>query len=168
MFLRIFNSRANVSRPVLQSTLTNAATTPTGLSLERLSQASGLRSTDRLLIIGILPTEALGALVAMGASAMTLIRPGHPYPSPAQADVVWLLDIDRTDLIMSRLRTAVKCLAPGARLLVKLPAVDSGREAGRLAAHLHTQGLENIRIEELHSSVAIVQGCAPVQRRKAA
>lgn len=168
MFLRIFSSGADVSRPFFPSTLTNAATTPAGVSLQKLSDASGLQFTDRLLIIGILTSEALGAIVASGASSVTLIRPGQPYPNAAQADVIWLLDIDRTHLITLRLRTAVKCLAPGARLLVELSMVDSAREAGTLAAHLHTQGLENVRIEELHSRVSIVHGCAPVQRRKAA
>lgn len=168
MFPSFFGSGADVLRPVFPSTVTNVARTPAGVSFERLSQASGFQSTDRLLVIGILRTETLGALVAMGASSVTLIRPEQPYPSPAQADVVWLLDIDRIEVIMPRLRTGLRCLAPGARLLVELSTVDAAAEAGLLAARLRVQGLEAVRIEELHPGIAIVHGCAPAQRRQAA
>ena len=168
MFPSFFGGGADVLRPVFPSTVTNAARTPAGASFERLSQASGFQLTDRLLVIGILPTETLGALVASGASSVTLVRPGQPYPSPAQADVIWLLDIDRIELITLRLRTGVRCLAPGARLLIELSTIDSAREAGRLAARLRVQGLEAVRIEELHPGLAIVHGCAPAQRRQAA
>jgi hypothetical protein len=148
--------------------VTNAVRTPAGISFERLSRASGLQLTDRLLVMGILSAETLGALIAMGTSAVTLIRPERPYPSPAQADVVWLLDIDRMDVMTPRLRTGFRCLAPGARLLIELSTAESAGEAGSLAARLRVQGLHSVRIEELRPGIAIVCGCAPPQRRRAA
>jgi hypothetical protein len=118
--------------------------------------------------MGILSAEALGALIAMGTSAVTLIRPERLCPSPAQADVVWLLDIDRMDVMTPRLRTGLRCLASGGRLLIELSAAESAAEAGSLAARLRFQGLQSVRIEELRPGVALVRGCARPQRRRAA
>jgi hypothetical protein len=136
--------------------------------LEQLSRASGLQLTDRLLVMGILSAETLGAVIAMGTSAVTLIRPEGPYPSLPQADVVWLLDIDRIDVMTARLRTGLRCLAPGARLLIELSTAESAREAGSIWARLRVQGLQSVRIEELRPGVALVCGCARRQRRRAA
>ena len=133
MFPSFFDSDADVLRPIFPAAVTNAVRTPAGISFERLSRASGLQMTDRLLVMGILSAEALGALVAMGTSAVTLIRPERPYPSPAQADVVWLLDIDRMDVMTPRLRTGLRCLASGGRLLIELSAAESAAEAGSLS-----------------------------------
>jgi hypothetical protein len=168
VFPSFFNSDADVLRPIFPAALTNAVRTPAGISFERLSRASGLQITDRLLVMGILSAEALGALIAMGTSAVTLIRPERPYPSPAQADVVWLLDIDRMDVMTPRLRTGLRCLASGGRLLIELSAAESAAEAGSLAARLRFQGLQSVRIEELRPGVALVRGCARPQRRRAA
>ena len=168
MFPSLFGGGADVLRPIFPATVTNTARTPAGVSFERLSQASGLQITDRLLVIGILSAEALGALVAMGNSAVVLIRPERPYPSPAQADVVWLLDVDRIELMTPRLRTGLRCLAPGGRLLIELSTAESAGEAGSLRARLRVQGLQSVRIEELRPGVALVRGCARPQRRRAA
>ena len=78
MFPSLFGDGADVLRPIFPTTVTNTARTPAGVSFERLSQASGLQITDRLLAIGILSAEALGALVAMG---------NGDDPDPARATV---------------------------------------------------------------------------------
>ena len=168
MFPSCFGGGTDVFRPIFPVTVTNTARTPAGASFERLSQASGLQITDRLLVMGILSAEALGALIAMGTSAVTLIRPERPYPSPAQADVVWLFDIDRMDVMTPRLRTGLRCLASGGRLLIELSAAESAAEAGSLAARLRFQGLQSVRIEELRPGVALVRGCARPQLRRVA
>jgi hypothetical protein len=167
VLLRIFNSRADVSRPVFPSTLTNAATTPAGVSLQKLSDASGLRFTDRLLVIGVLQTEALGALTA-NASAVTLVRPDRPYPNPERADIVWVLGINREQALDQPLETALRSLAPGGRLFIELCTVEAAEKAASIAIHLRHRGIQGVRIKALRSHIVQVGGHAPAQRRRAA
>ena len=149
-----------------------ASRTEAGVPLKRLAQASGLSAADRLLVIGRIPADALGELSRGSAAAVTMVRPGGPYPNPDRADVVWVLGLDDAAAIEPRLRLAFRCLAPGARILVELCATDGMADAPTVAARLRHQGLQVVRIEVLKPAVVLVRGCAPVrhcqQQRRAA
>ena len=159
---------ADISAALVPTLTPAQACTPAGVSLKRLSQAAGLCRADRLLVSGFLRAEALAALTATGASAVTLVRPDRPYPNPERADVVWVLGVDRDDAIEPRLGMALRCLAPGARLLIELCTADTSRQAAALAALLRRQGMETVRVEPLRSGVVLVRGHAPAQQRRAA
>lgn len=144
------------------------ASTPAGISVKRLAQASGLEWTDRLLVNGILQGEAVTALAATGVSAVTLVRPDRSCPRPERAEVVWLLGVDRVNGTEQRLGSALQCLVPGGRLLVEFITSGPAQRAAALAALLRRRGMEAVRVETLHADVVLVRGRAPAQRRRAA
>lgn len=145
-----------------------AVCAPAGVTLKRLSQASGLRPGDRLLVTGILRAESLVALGATGASTVTLVRPDRLYPNPERADVVWVLGIDREEALDRPLKTALRCLAPGSRLLIELCTVEAADAAAAIATHLRRRGIGTVRVEPLRSGIVLVRGCVPAPQRRAA
>jgi hypothetical protein len=142
--------------------------TPAGIRLKRLAQASGLQCADRLLVSGILQAEVVAALAATDVSAITLVRPDRPYPNPKDADVVWMLGIDRDDGTDQRLGSALRCLVPGGRLLIELVTAEAVEQAAAIAALLRRRGMETVRVEPLRPGISLVRGRAPAQRRQAA
>jgi hypothetical protein len=161
-------SAADVSVALVPMLTSAAVCTPANVPLKRLSQASGLRVVDRLLVLGVLQAEALAALTATGASSVTLVRPDRPYPNLERADVVWVLGIDREEVLERRLTMAVRCLAPGGCLLIELCTVEAAEHSAAIAAHLRREGIERVRVEPLRLGSVLVRGYSSAHQRRAA
>ena len=146
----------------------SAARTPAGIPLKRLVQASALQRSCRLLVTGVLAEDALAALVATGVASVTLVRPFHPYPDPQRADVIWVLGLDREETLSVRLGTALRCLAPGGRLLLELCGMGADQQAMSLAVRLRYHSLATVRVEALRPGVVLVRGNAPAHQQRAA